>query len=143
MSTLGDRIKQLRGTHTQKWLAEQLNIPTTTLSNYENNKSELNFAIIRAFKTIFKVNTDWLLFGNDSVYQGEDGTSFDDDGRTEKLEARVVELEQENSSLKALIQAKEEILEAKEETLRAYKGIIKATQGNLLEVLDQDDPAGR
>ena len=64
MSTLGDRIRELRGVHSQKWLAEQLGIPPTTLSNYENNKSELNFAIILALKTIFKVDTDWLLFGN-------------------------------------------------------------------------------
>jgi len=63
MSTLGDRIRELRGTHSQKWLAEQLGIPSTTLSNYENNRSELNFATILALKTIFKVDTDWLLFG--------------------------------------------------------------------------------
>ena len=64
MSTLGDRIKALRGAHSQKWLAERLGIPPTTLSNYENNKSELNFATILALKTIFKVDTDWLLFGD-------------------------------------------------------------------------------
>jgi transcriptional regulator with XRE-family HTH domain len=67
MSTLGDRIRELRGTRTQKWLAGQLGIPATTLSNYENNKSELNFATIQALKTIFKVNTDWLLFGTGPV----------------------------------------------------------------------------
>jgi len=74
MSTLGDRIKELRGTHSQKWLAEQLGIPPTTLSNYENNKSELNFAIILALKTIFKVNTDWLLFGHTGARSIPDNT---------------------------------------------------------------------
>jgi len=64
MSTLGDRIRELRGAHSQKWLAERLGIPSTTLSNYENNRSELNFATILALKTIFKVDTDWLLFGD-------------------------------------------------------------------------------
>jgi len=64
MSTLGDRIRELRGAHSQKWLAEQLGIPPTTLSNYENNRSELNFATILALKTIFNVDTDWLLFGD-------------------------------------------------------------------------------
>lgn len=71
MSTLGDRIKELRGAHTQKWLAERLNIPATTLSNYENNKSELNFAIINALKTIFQFDTDWLLFGTGRMRQDE------------------------------------------------------------------------
>ena len=63
MTTLGERIKLLRGELTQKQFSEQLGIPATTLGNYENNKSELNFATIDRFKTIFKVNTDWLLFG--------------------------------------------------------------------------------
>lgn len=54
----------MRGSRSQKWLAEQLGVPPTTLSNYENNKSELNFATISALKTIFKVDTDWLLFGD-------------------------------------------------------------------------------
>lgn len=68
MNTLGDRIKILRGNRPQKWLAEQLGIPPTTLSNYENNKSELNFAIIQSLKRIFQVNTDWLLFGTGSMF---------------------------------------------------------------------------
>lgn len=63
MNTLGDRLKKLREGQTQAWLAKQLGIPATTLSNYENGKSELNFAIIDAITTIFKVNADWLLFG--------------------------------------------------------------------------------
>ena len=41
MTTLGERIKLLRGELTQKQFSEQLGIPATTLGNYENNKSEL------------------------------------------------------------------------------------------------------
>jgi len=74
MSTLGDRIRELRGAHSQRWLAEQLGIPSTTLSNYENNKSELNFATILALKTIFKVDTDWLLFGDTGAKPIPDNT---------------------------------------------------------------------
>lgn len=71
MHTLGDRIKHLRGTNSQRWLSDKLGIPQTTLSNYENNKSELNFAMIDAFKTIFSVNTDWLLFGRGPMHADE------------------------------------------------------------------------
>ncbi|MCL2101776.1 MAG: helix-turn-helix transcriptional regulator [Fibromonadales bacterium] len=67
MSTLGDRIRELRGAHSQKWLAKQLGIPPTTLSNYENNRCELNSATILSLKTVFKVDTDWLLFGDASA----------------------------------------------------------------------------
>lgn len=72
MSSLGARIKLLRGKNTQAWLARQLSIPPTTLSNYENDKSELNFAMIEALTSIFKVSTDWLLFGRGPMYaQGD------------------------------------------------------------------------
>lgn len=67
METLGDRIKRLRGSSTQKWLSEKLNIPATTLSNYENNKSELNTKMISALTSLFRVNTDWLLFGKEPM----------------------------------------------------------------------------
>ncbi|MDR2745698.1 MAG: helix-turn-helix domain-containing protein [Desulfovibrio sp.] len=63
MSTVGERIKLLRGGLSQKQLAEQLSIPQTTLSNYETNRSELNLATIAAIITNFGVTSDWLLFG--------------------------------------------------------------------------------
>ena len=48
-NTLGDRIKILRGSLTQRQFAEKIDIPATTLGNYEKNKSELNFATIDLF----------------------------------------------------------------------------------------------
>lgn len=63
MNTVGERIKQLRGSYPQRWLSDKLSIPQTTLSNYENNRSELSFAMIEALVRTFSVNTDWLLFG--------------------------------------------------------------------------------
>lgn len=68
MGTLGERLKRLRQGQTQAWLAKQLGIPPTTLSNYENGKSELNFAIIDTITTNFSVNTDWLLFGRGPMH---------------------------------------------------------------------------
>lgn len=71
MNTLGERIKLLREGHSQKWLADMLSIPQTTLSNYENNKSELNFSMIDAIVRIFKVRIEWLLFGTGSMLHDE------------------------------------------------------------------------
>ena len=58
-NTLGDRIKILRGSLTQRQFAEKIDIPATTLGNYEKNKSELNFATIDLFTKTFGINTDW------------------------------------------------------------------------------------
>lgn len=71
MDTLGERLKKIREGQTQAWFAKQLGIPPTTLSNYENGKTELNFAIIDTITTSFCVNTDWLLFGRGPMHPGE------------------------------------------------------------------------
>ncbi len=71
METLGERIKLLRGNTTQRQLAEALGIPQTTLANYESNKSELNFRMIEALTSKFRVRTDWLIFGKGPRYLDE------------------------------------------------------------------------
>ena len=76
MSTLGERIKILRGKTSQKQFAQSLGIPATTLANYENNKSELNFAMIRLFTTRFGVETNWLIFGTGPMKSEESECSF-------------------------------------------------------------------
>lgn len=109
METLGERIKFLRGAQSQRWLAEQLNIPQTTLSNYENNKVELNFSMIDAFITLFHVKTDWLLFGRGEIWQKDAAPEPDDTG------ARIRQLE------KLLLEAKEGEKEAWKEAAMAYR----------------------
>lgn len=105
MDTLGDRIKYLRGDKSQRWLADKLSIPQTTLSNYENNKSELNFAMIETLTTIFRVNTDWLLFGRGPMKPGATVEAPPQEG---KQDERVRELERQ-------------LAETKEELIRAYR----------------------
>lgn len=63
MSTFGDRLKQLRKHEPQRAVAERLGIPQTTLSNYEKNKNQPDFALIEKICREFKVTSDWLLFG--------------------------------------------------------------------------------
>lgn len=46
MKTFGERLKSLRGKASQAAIAEALGIPQTTLSNYERNKNEPNFALL-------------------------------------------------------------------------------------------------
>lgn len=70
-NTLGDRIKILRGSLTQRQFAEKIDIPATTLGNYEKNKSELNFATIDLFTKTFGINTDWLIFGRGPMHSSD------------------------------------------------------------------------
>ncbi len=124
-TTVGDRLKILRSGHTQAWLAEKLTIPPTTLSNYENNKSELNYGMIEAITSIFHVNADWLLFGTGPM-RGETAPA----GDCSDMAAEIVALKAENALLK-------ETLAAKTEALSAYKELLRVTRANLDEQLDK------
>ncbi len=62
-TTLGERIKMLRGSASQRQFSLSLGIPQTTLANYETNKSELSFSMIHTFTRKLGINTDWLIFG--------------------------------------------------------------------------------
>lgn len=108
MDTLGKRIRVLRGKNSQVWLAKKLGIPPTTLSNYEHDKSELNFALIEAITTIFQVNTDWLLFGRGPMRPSDAETLQDDlshpaphDEALRRFESRLDALEDERRELNA------------------------------------------
>lgn len=61
--TVGDRIKNLRteAGFTRVELAEKLNMPQTTLRNYENNAREPGHDFLVKIAKEFNVTTDYLL----------------------------------------------------------------------------------
>ena len=61
--TVGDRIKSLRSEagYTRVELAEKLNMPQTTLRNYENNAREPGHDFLVKIAKEFNVTTDYLL----------------------------------------------------------------------------------
>ena len=110
-NTLGDRIKILRGSLTQRQFAEKIDIPATTLGNYEKNKSELNFATIDLFTKTFGINTDWLIFGRGPMHSSDtpishqetitqpEATIFEPCVRCAKLESKLEKAEEQRDSL--------------------------------------------
>ena len=110
-NTLGDRIKILRGSLTQRQFAEKIDIPATTLGNYEKNKSELNFATIDLFTKTFGINTDWLIFGRGPMHSSDtpishqetitqpEATIFEPCVRCAKLESKLEKVEEQRDSL--------------------------------------------
>lgn len=62
--TFGDRITQLRkenGYKTRKEFAEKLNIPETTLRNYETDAREPGHTFLKQLSDFFSVSVDYLL----------------------------------------------------------------------------------
>ncbi|MNR93443.1 HTH-type transcriptional regulator ImmR [compost metagenome] len=67
--TVGKRLKEARkGIFTQIQVAEILGIDDTTISKYENDKSEADNATLKKFSDLYKVNLHWILTG-----EGEKG----------------------------------------------------------------------
>ncbi|HEY8528634.1 MAG TPA: helix-turn-helix transcriptional regulator [Paenibacillaceae bacterium] len=65
MTTFGKRLKQARGRRglTQNQVAEMLGIDFTTLSKYENDKSQPDHQTLRELASMYEVSIDWLLTG--------------------------------------------------------------------------------
>ncbi len=127
MSTLGERLKILRGTTRQAELAASLGMAQTTLSNYETGRNEPNIETIRLLVSHFDVNINWLLFGegpirgdntpsnccSEPVAPTTESSSLEEktipaklyyaerEGRLEKAETKIETLEEERRELAA------------------------------------------
>ncbi|WP_051318234.1 helix-turn-helix domain-containing protein [Cohnella thermotolerans] len=64
--SFGSRLKQARnGKHlTQNQVAAKLGLDFTTISKYENDKSQPDNEILRELAGIYEVSLDWLLTGD-------------------------------------------------------------------------------
>lgn len=74
MSTLHERLKTVRGGLSQAAFARLLEIPQTTWSNYENDKSKPDYALIDTLCSRFNLNVEWLLYGRGSMHAKEEST---------------------------------------------------------------------
>lgn len=65
MTTFGKRLKQARSNKklTQNEVAGKLGIDYTTISKYENNKSQPDNEILRELADLYEVSLDWLISG--------------------------------------------------------------------------------
>ena len=82
MDTLGDRLKFLRGGQSQAAFAALLGIPQVTLGNYERNRNEPRFELIRTICLHFGINVEWLLFGTGPMRPEEAETGKEDEMET-------------------------------------------------------------
>lgn len=71
--TFGKRLKQARHQKrmTQNEVADKLGIDFTTISKYENNKSQPDNDILREMASLYEVSLDWLLLGEQNGKSGE------------------------------------------------------------------------
>jgi len=71
--TFGKRLRQARNRKrlTQNQVANMLGIDFTTISKYENNKSQPDHEILRELASVYEVSLDWLLTGEQADEKGK------------------------------------------------------------------------
>lgn len=63
LSSIGDRIKQLRGKNPRKSLGLRLEVDPTTIANYETGKRLPPLDFIAKLCDLYSVTLDWLVWG--------------------------------------------------------------------------------
>lgn len=84
--SFGERLKKLREEKdlTQTQLAEILNIPNQSISNYERDYRKPDYETLSIIADYFNVSTDYLIKGNTSKNQDGNLHFFDFTGLNEK-----------------------------------------------------------
>ena len=79
MMTFGSRLKQARTNKrlTQNDVADKLGIDFTTISKYENNRSQPDNEILREMASMYEVSLDWLISGRDLAGMPTDTLTVD------------------------------------------------------------------
>ena len=118
MSSLGERIRQLRVQHklTQQEFAHSLGISQSFLSDMERGTKIPGGDTLLSLKRSYHVSTDWILSGEVEMYaEGENPGDRPpappvDETRMKVLDERVQELEREILMLKGQIAASREVI---------------------------------
>ncbi|MEO5928786.1 MAG: helix-turn-helix transcriptional regulator [Candidatus Kapaibacterium sp.] len=125
MSTLGERVRQLRLQHrlSQQEFAENLGISQSFLSDIERDTKIPGGDTLLSLKRSYGISIDWLLGGELEIF--EEGTRMDNSGKSRMivpltvtagddrvmaLETKMAEMEREILTLRGQISAYKEIL---------------------------------
>lgn len=91
MDSLGNRIRQLRGSRSQSTYAAQLGISKGALGCYERDANNPDASVLAVICTIEGVSADWLLFGRNAQKSddAQDTPCGDDRELLQELERRL------------------------------------------------------
>jgi transcriptional regulator with XRE-family HTH domain len=92
-TTIGERIKFIRGSLAKVEFARALGIYRNTLLQWETNKNFPDFERLQKIHKEFKVNPNWLISGKGKPYLKRSQPSPDIETRIIQMEARITTLE--------------------------------------------------
>lgn len=77
LSTLGERIRKVRGRLSQKEFGQKLGVSRSTIAGYEANNNEPPLELLVLIAKLGNVSMDWLS-GNDSVSSHDSEVMYHD-----------------------------------------------------------------
>ena len=92
-TSVGDRIRFIRGSLAKIEFARALGIYRNTLLQWETNKNFPDFESLLKIHKEFKVNINWLISGKGKPYLKRSQPSPDIETRIIQMEARITVLE--------------------------------------------------
>ncbi|MFC5701943.1 helix-turn-helix domain-containing protein [Cohnella faecalis] len=110
MTTFGNRLRNARNGKklTQTDVAARLGLDFTTISKYENNKSEPDNEILRELANLYEVSVGWLITGSTSEDEGSAPDHLMVNGATELLSDEEGLFLLDNLEMYRLLKAKRE-----------------------------------
>ncbi len=106
--TFGSRLKQARQRKhlTQEMVAKRIGIDATTISKYENDKSQPDNEILKLLADLYGASIDWLMTGSMSYRQDSRINRLIIDGEQEELSPDEAGHLKENLEMYRLLQEK-------------------------------------
>ena len=92
-TTIGERIRHIRGSLTKSEFCRELGIFRNTLQKWKANKGFPDFESLLKLHKIFKVNINWLFSGEGKPYLTRLKNPPDIESRIIKMESRITALE--------------------------------------------------
>ncbi len=94
-TSIGDRIRIIRGSLGQLEFAKEIGIKRNTVSSYENNNIIPSGKVLLKLYNKFNANINWLLSG-----EGDPYLKTELENKIEKMESRIKALEKQVAEIK-------------------------------------------
>lgn len=95
MSSIAERILQVRGKIKQGEFAAKIGVNPNTLRGYESGRVDPSFQFLVKICVDFSVSPGWLLFGHGEMRSASQGNTADTLDKKALYEARITELEKQ------------------------------------------------
>jgi len=125
MTTIGERLKEIRGDESQEDFSATFGIHRNTLARWEKNQRPPDFEFIQKIAYLKGISPEWLLFGNGPI-------------RNDGIEELSLSEENQIDSIQTLLSRDNALLTVENRNLRQELQRLKMEEGGRTQVVKQE-----